>query len=69
MLDVVTVPLAVFGALVGNAMVDYNDLTFRVNFIVGVVLNILTMITTYLWYYPVSLPMPSCRAAIKEISH
>lgn len=55
-LDVVTVPWAIFGALIGNTMVAGGGLTFRINFIVGVVLNVLTMITTYFWYFPVSQP-------------
>ncbi|GAB7358595.1 hypothetical protein MBLNU230_g2655t1 [Neophaeotheca triangularis] len=53
-LDVVTVPWAIFGALIGNTMVAGGGLTFRINFIVGVVLNVLTMITTYFWYFPPS---------------
>jgi hypothetical protein len=35
-------------------MVKYQKLSFRINFIIGVILNILTIITIYFWYHPVS---------------
>ncbi|KAK2794657.1 hypothetical protein FQN51_000755 [Onygenales sp. PD_10] len=55
-LDVVTFPWAIFGGLIGNAMVKYHELSFRINFIIGVILNIITMITIYFWYFPPSAP-------------
>jgi uncharacterized membrane protein len=52
-LDLVTMPWAIFGPLIGNAMVKYQKLSFRINFIVGVILNLLTITTIYFWYHPV----------------
>jgi hypothetical protein len=56
-LDLVTLPWAIFGPLIGNAMVKYQKLSFRINFIIGVILNILTIITIIMWYHPVSCPL------------
>jgi MFS family permease len=53
-LDIVTLPWAVFGSLTGNAMVKYHTLGFRINFIIGAILNVLSISTIYLWYHPVS---------------
>jgi hypothetical protein len=53
-LDLVALPWSVFGALIGNAMVKYHHLSFRINFIIGVILNCLTIFAIYLWYHPVS---------------
>jgi hypothetical protein len=52
-LDLVTLPWSIFGPLIGNAMVKYQSLSFRINFIVGICLNILTMVSIYYWYHPV----------------
>ena len=52
-LDVATLPWAIFGALAGNAMVANHELGFRINFIIGIILNIMTIVATYLWYNPV----------------
>jgi len=56
-LDLVTLPWAVFGSLTGNAMVKYYTLGFRINFIIGAILNILSISTIWLWYHPVRLSM------------
>jgi hypothetical protein len=53
-LDLVTLPWSVFGPLVGNAMVKYHHLSFRINFIIGIILNCISIATIYLWYHPVS---------------
>lgn len=53
-LDVVTFPWAIFGGLIGNAMVSHGGLTFRINFLVGVCLNLTTIVTIWFWYHPVS---------------
>jgi MFS family permease len=52
-LDLVALPWTVFGALIGNSMVKNYKLSFRINFIIGILLNLLTMTTIYLWYHPV----------------
>jgi hypothetical protein len=51
-LDLVTLPWSIFGPLIGNAMVKYQKLSFRINFIIGVILNLLTIITITAWYHP-----------------
>ncbi|KAF2403608.1 MFS general substrate transporter [Trichodelitschia bisporula] len=51
-LDIVTLPWAVFGPLTGNAMVKYHKLSFRINFIIGAILNVISIVTAILWYHP-----------------
>jgi hypothetical protein len=52
-LDIVTLPWAVFGSLTGNAMVKFYKLSFRINFIIGAILNVLSITTIWMWYHPV----------------
>ena len=54
-LDLVALPWTVFGALIGNSMVKHYTLSFKVNFIIGILLNALTITTIYFWYHPVSV--------------
>lgn len=51
-LDILVTPWTVFGALTGGAMVTNHHLGFRINWYLGIALNILTIIFTYLWYHP-----------------
>lgn len=51
-LDLVTLPWAIFGPLAGNAMVKYSSLSFRINFIIGVILNLLSITAIKFWYHP-----------------
>ncbi|KAF2428787.1 MFS general substrate transporter, partial [Tothia fuscella] len=51
-LDIVTLPWAIFGSLTGNAMVKYHKLSFRINFIIGAILNVMSIASIYLWYHP-----------------
>ncbi|KAF2664163.1 MFS general substrate transporter [Microthyrium microscopicum] len=51
-LDIVTLPWSIFGPLTGNAMVKYQKLSFRINFIVGIGLNVLTLVAIQFWYHP-----------------
>jgi MFS family permease len=57
-LDLVALPWSIFGALAGNAMVKYSHLSFRINFIVGICLNVVSIVTIKLWYHPVSSKSP-----------
>lgn len=54
MLDLVTLPWTVFGAMIGNSMVKHYALSFRINFIIGILLNLLTMSMIFFFYHPVS---------------
>jgi hypothetical protein len=54
-LDLVGLPWTVFGALIGNSMVKHYKLSFRVNFIIGIILNLLTIVLIWFFYHPVSL--------------
>jgi hypothetical protein len=58
MLDLVTLPWTVFGAMIGNSMVKHYALSFRINFIIGILLNLLTMTMIYFFYHPVSRVCP-----------
>jgi hypothetical protein len=51
-LDLVGLPWMVFGALIGNSMVKYHALSFRINFIIGILLNSLTIVAIFFWYHP-----------------
>ncbi|KAE9992342.1 hypothetical protein EG327_009296 [Venturia inaequalis] len=51
-LDIVTLPWAVFGSLTGNAMVKYHALGFRINFIIGAILNVLSIASIWMYYHP-----------------
>ncbi|KAF1985327.1 MFS general substrate transporter [Aulographum hederae CBS 113979] len=51
-LDLLALPWTVFGALTGNAMVKYYTLSFRINFIIGVILNVLSFASAWFWYFP-----------------
>jgi hypothetical protein len=54
-LDLTILPWSVFGSLTGGAMVTYHGrMGFRINFYIGLALNIICLILTYLWYHPVS---------------
>lgn len=53
-LDILVTPWTVFGALTGGAMVTNHHLGFRINWYLGIALNVATIICTYLWYHPVS---------------
>jgi MFS family permease len=53
-LDLVTLPWSVFGSLLGNVMVKYSHLSFRINFIIGVILNVLSIASIWFFYHPVS---------------
>jgi hypothetical protein len=58
-LDLVTLPWSVFGSLLGNVMVKYSHLSFRINFIIGVILNVLSIASIWFFYHPVSSsPLP-----------
>jgi hypothetical protein len=52
-IDVITTPWTMFGALAGNAMVKYSSLSFRINWYVGIALNVITIISSYFFYHPV----------------
>jgi len=51
-LDIITTPWTMFGALAGNAMVKYHHLTFRINWYVGIALNLATLIMAFFFYWP-----------------
>ncbi|KAF1988842.1 hypothetical protein K402DRAFT_327999 [Aulographum hederae CBS 113979] len=51
-MDLLSLPWLVFGALTGNAMVKYHSLSFRINYIIGTVLNVLSLAASYFWYFP-----------------
>ncbi|TLD36410.1 Neutral ceramidase B [Venturia nashicola] len=54
-LDLVGLPWIVFGALTGGAMVVYHGkYGFRINFIIGIILNVLSTVTLYFFYHPPS---------------
>lgn len=36
-------------------MIEAHPLGFRINFILGICLNVITFVTIWFWYYPVSL--------------
>jgi MFS family permease len=62
-LDLVTLPWSVFGSLLGNVMVKYSHLSFRINFIIGVILNVLSITSIWFFYHPVSscpIPIERC---------
>jgi hypothetical protein len=55
-LDLSTLPWTVFGALMGGAMVqDHGKFGFRINFYIGLALNVVALVLSYFWYHPVSL--------------
>jgi hypothetical protein len=58
-LDLVTLPWTVFGALIGNAMVKYTKLSFRINFIIGCIMNIVSITGIVFFYFPVCV-VPGC---------
>ncbi|KAF1812828.1 MFS general substrate transporter [Eremomyces bilateralis CBS 781.70] len=51
-LDIITTPWTMFGSLAGNAMVKYHHLTFRINWYVGIALNIVTLVMAFFFYFP-----------------
>ncbi|KAF2400662.1 MFS general substrate transporter [Trichodelitschia bisporula] len=54
-IDLVVLPWTVFGAITGGAMVtQHGKYGFRINFIVGLILNVLSIVTAYFWYFPPS---------------
>ena len=53
-LDLVLLPWAIFGPLIGNSMVRFSHLTFRINFIIGIILNLISITAIKFWYHPVS---------------
>ncbi|QDS72450.1 hypothetical protein FKW77_009493 [Venturia effusa] len=58
-LDLVTLPWNVFGAMIGNSMVKHYALSFRINFIIGILLNALTIAMIYFFYHPPRGSLPS----------
>jgi MFS family permease len=67
-LDIVTLPWAVFGSLTGNAMVKYYALGFRINFIIGAILNVLSITTIWMWYHPVSCSLKQFRPSLTYLA-
>jgi len=56
-LDILVTPWTVFGALVGGSMVKYQpSVSFRINWYLGIAMNIVTIIATYFWYFPPARP-------------
>ncbi|QDS74911.1 hypothetical protein FKW77_004056 [Venturia effusa] len=54
-LDLLILPWSVFGALTGGAMVVYHGKHgFRINFIIGVILNAVSIGAAWIWYHPPS---------------
>jgi hypothetical protein len=54
-LDLSTLPWTMFGAVMGGAMVtDHGKFGFRINFYIGLALNVVAFVGTYFWYHPVS---------------
>ncbi|KAE9979377.1 hypothetical protein EG327_007039 [Venturia inaequalis] len=51
-LDLVNMPWTLFGAMIGNSMVKRYALSFRINFIIGILLNLMTIVMTYFCYHP-----------------
>jgi hypothetical protein len=48
-------PWTVFGALMGGAMVTYHGrYGFRINFYIGLALNVVALVMTWIFYHPVS---------------
>ncbi|TLD18252.1 Neutral ceramidase B [Venturia nashicola] len=69
-LDLVTLPWTVFGAMIGNSMVKHYALSFRINFIIGIFLNLLTIAMIHFFYHPPrgSLPPGTSKAkALREL--
>lgn len=64
-LDLVGLPWAVFGALIGNSMVKFYALSFRVNFIIGILLNVLTMVMILFFYKPPRGTLPDGKSPFK----
>jgi uncharacterized membrane protein YsdA (DUF1294 family) len=52
-LDLVGLPWTVFGAEIGNSMVKHYKLSFRINFIIGILLNLTTIVFIWFFYHPV----------------
>ncbi|KAF2675335.1 MFS general substrate transporter [Microthyrium microscopicum] len=54
-LDLSILPWSVFGALMGGAMVTYHGKDgFRINFYIGLALNVICFVLTWFWYHPPS---------------
>jgi len=52
-LDLSVLPWTVFGALMGGSMVtNYGKYGFRINFYIGLALNVVAFVLTYFWYHP-----------------
>jgi Fungal trichothecene efflux pump (TRI12) len=64
-LDLVGLPWTVFGALIGNSMVKFYALSFKVNFIIGILLNVLTMIMILFFYKPPRGTLPYGKSPFK----
>src|ERR1700761_9400329 len=64
-LDLAGLPWMVFGALIGNSMVKYYALSFKVNFIIGIVLNLLTIVLTWFFYHPPRGELPEGKTAFQ----
>jgi len=51
--DLLALPWSIFGSITGNAMIKYQQpLGFRINFIIGTILNILSIASAWFWYHP-----------------
>ncbi|KAF1986553.1 MFS general substrate transporter, partial [Aulographum hederae CBS 113979] len=54
-LDLAILPWTLLGALIGGGMVEGGGkLGWRINFILGVCLNVIALIMAFFWYYPPS---------------
>jgi hypothetical protein len=67
-LDLVGLPWTVFGALIGNSMVKYYALSFKINFIIGILLNVLTMVMIFFFYKPPRGTLPEGKSALKAFA-
>jgi len=56
-LDILVTPWTILGALTGGAMVKYQPVqSFRINWYVGICLNVITIVCTFFWYFPPARP-------------
>ena len=65
MLDLVGLPWMVFGTLIGSAMVKYHKLSFRINFIIGIVLNVIAIVMIWFFYKPPAGRLPPGRTRLQ----